>query len=88
MTSEELAEEVAATINRCATRIQGVGDQQYSEGGRQKFEYMELSELLTWALEEVDDAVVYAAMLGIRLRRLKAQWDWNWLLKGDDNAEH
>jgi hypothetical protein len=81
MTSEELAEEVAATIKRCEIRIKGVGDEQYSEGKTQKFEYMELSDLLTWALEELDDAVVYAVMLGIRFRRIKRQWDWNDVLK-------
>jgi len=81
-----LAEEVAATIRRCQIRVKGVGDEQYSEGDTQKFEHMEMSDLLTWALEECDDAVVYAVMLGIRFRKLKAQWDWNWLLKAAKEA--
>jgi hypothetical protein len=31
---------------------------------------MEFEELITWALEELDDVVVYATMLGINLKRI------------------
>lgn len=80
MTSEELAEEVEATVRRCRNRVLGVGDQQYSEGDAQKFERMPVDELMTWTLEELDDAVVYAVMLGIRIRRMRAQFVYNDML--------
>jgi len=71
VTSEELAEAVEDAIRRTRSRVLGVGLEQYDEGDTQHFERMDLAELLEWALEEVDDLVVYAVMLGIRLRRLQ-----------------
>lgn len=71
MTSEELADAVEDAIRRTRGRVLGVGLEQYDEGDIQRFEWMELDELLDWTLEEVDDLVVYGVMLGIRLRRLQ-----------------
>jgi hypothetical protein len=71
MTSEQLADYVSDFIVACTTRVKGVGDEQYSEGTHQKFEAMAIDELLEWAEEEVQDLAVYAAMLHIRLRRVR-----------------
>jgi hypothetical protein len=73
--STELADAVEELIRECRERVMGVGDQQYSEGDQQKFEGMPLTELFEWAFEEIDDVVVYAAMIRIRLQRVKAMWD-------------
>lgn len=74
MTSEELADEVQATIERCRSRVLGVGDEQYSEGDQQKFEGMHILQLIDWTLEELDDVIVYATMLTIRFQRFRAKW--------------
>lgn len=71
MTSEQLAAYVEDFIDACTSRVTGVGDEQYSEGGTQKFESMGLDDLLTWAREEVQDLAVYAAMLDIRFARVQ-----------------
>lgn len=53
-------------------RVLGVGAQQYSTDEGQKFETMELTDLVAWTEEEALDIIAYGAMLTIRLRRLKA----------------
>lgn len=70
MTSEELAQHVEDAISRCRGRVLGIGNEQYSEGDKQKFENMSPTELLEWALEEADDLVVYGVMTGIRIRQI------------------
>lgn len=72
MDSRGLADAVEELIRECRERVMGVGDQQYSEGTTQKFEKMDLRELVEWAYEEIDDVVVYAAMIRIRLGRIMA----------------
>jgi hypothetical protein len=69
--SEELAHEVEDLINRCSERIMGVGNEQYSEGGHQRFEALPLDELLQYAYEEIEDLIAYASMIHIRLRGLE-----------------
>ncbi len=70
MTSEELAETVANTIQATTARILGVGAAQYDDGsGTQKFETLAPSELAEWLIEEADDLIVYAIMLRIRATR-------------------
>lgn len=64
MTSEELAARVTA-------RVLGVGHEQYSLGSEQKFEHLPIYELFEWTQEELDDVIVYAVMLSIRLERLQ-----------------
>lgn len=71
MTSEDLAVYVDAFIREAQARVRGVGDQQYSEGTHQKFEAMHPDELFAWAQEEMQDIAVYAAMLDIRIRRIR-----------------
>lgn len=67
----DLEEEILRTQEACIKRVMGVGDQQYSIGSRQKFEDMPMPDLLNWANEELEDVIVYAVMLRIRLARLK-----------------
>lgn len=71
MTSEDLADAVELAITRCRGRVLGVGDQQYSEGEDQRFERMPISELFDWMQEELDDVIVYAVMLSVRLERIR-----------------
>lgn len=71
MSSEELAAYCAEYIVACISRIKGVGNDQYSEGGHQKFEVMELEDLIDYLREELMDVGNYAAMLDIRMRRIK-----------------
>lgn len=72
MTSQELANEVQAFVDECMARVNGVGKEQYSFGGTQKFEIMPLDSLFEYAEEELRDMAVYACMNHIRLRRLRA----------------
>lgn len=70
MRSDELGNEVEDQIARLWTRIMGVGQEQYEgEDGVQKFETMSLEGLFEYAREELDDIIVYAVMLRIRLNR-------------------
>lgn len=70
MTSEELADIVTDEVGRLTERIMGIGAEQYAEEGKpQKFETMSLDGLFEYAREELDDIIVYAVMLRIRLDR-------------------
>lgn len=71
MTPDQLADHVAAFIDKAAGRVNGIGADQYSEGQRQKFEAMPLGQLFDWAEEELLDQAAYAVMLNIRLRRVQ-----------------
>lgn len=71
MSSEELAEESAQFIAACVTRIRGVGNEQYDMQGHQKFEELDLDELLDYTLEEIQDIANYAVFLGIRVKRIQ-----------------
>lgn len=72
MTSEELADHVAAAVDATRARVLGPGREQYDDGtGVQKFERLAVPELARWALEEIDDLIVYAVMLRIRIQRLE-----------------
>lgn len=75
MTSEELADEVEATIRFCREGITGVGHEQYAielDGVElQHFETLPLESLIQYAREEARDLVNYGVMLDIRLRALQ-----------------
>lgn len=71
MTSEELAAEVTGLAEVAASRVLGTGNEQYSMGGRQKFEGYTIDRLFGEAEDELADIVSYAAMLRVRLRRLR-----------------
>lgn len=71
MTSEELADQVSRAVYATRDRVLGPGQEQYDDGsGVQKFERLPLPDLATWALEEIDDLIVYAVMLRIRVQQL------------------
>lgn len=71
LTTEELADYCKMFIVDCTNRIKGVGDQQYSNPGYQKFEVMELDDLLEGIEEEIRDIPNYLTMLFIRIRRIR-----------------
>lgn len=71
MSSEDLADATEEFIAFCSNRIKGVGDKQYSEDGFQKFEAMDLNELLEYIKEEIGDIPNYCTMLYIRIMRLQ-----------------
>lgn len=71
MTSEELAQQVTDCIESIQSRIIGTGDQQYSRGDVQAIELKTNAQLIQEALEELDDLLVYCAMLRIRVANLR-----------------
>lgn len=72
MTSEEHATEVAAIVGRLSDRIMGVGMLQYDDGsGLQRFEKRPLEAIVQDALEEIEDLIVYACQLHIRVRQVR-----------------
>jgi hypothetical protein len=79
--SDDLANFTEELIHKSVSRIRGVGNQQYSEGEYQKFEAMDIDDLFECVNEELFDIVNYAAMLFIRLERLRRGFK---LGEGDD----
>ena len=73
MTSEQLAEEVARQVERCTSRVLGVGRAQYDDGRGQKFERITVNQLFDEMFEELDDVIVYAVMARIRLQKALAR---------------
>jgi hypothetical protein len=72
MTSEEHAAEVAAIVDRLTDRILGPGMIQYDDGsGVQRFEKRPLDAIVQDALEEIEDLIVYACQLHIRVRQIR-----------------
>jgi hypothetical protein len=70
LTSEELAERVENAIRSCSKRILGPGREQYEVNDLQRFETMDLDDLIREWLEELDDYIVYGIMTRARLERL------------------
>lgn len=75
LTPDDLADFSREFILECMGRIKGAGFQQYYQDGFQKFEGMELDDLLEYAEEEILDIPNYCAMLFIRIRRLRQALD-------------
>lgn len=74
ITSTELAGYVSRFINAAQQRITGVGAEQYDHGpAGQKFQGLPLGVLCDWALEELQDIAVYAAMLAYRIEVIKKE---------------
>lgn len=72
MTSEEHAAEVRSIVDRLEGRILGPGMLQYDDGsGVQRFERKPLDTIVEDALEEIEDLIVYACQLHIRLRQTR-----------------
>jgi len=66
MNSEELANQVTDCVESLRARIMGTGDEQYSRGDVQAIELKSNEQLLIEAIEEIDDLLVYAAVLRSR----------------------
>lgn len=67
MTSEEMADQVTACVNSLRSRIVGTGNEQYSQGQNQAIESKSNAQILRETLEEIDDGIVYLAVLRARL---------------------
>lgn len=67
MTSEELANQVTECVESLRSRIIGTGDEQYSRGAQQAIELKSNAQILRETLEEIDDGIVYLAVLRSRL---------------------
>lgn len=70
MTSEEMADQVSKTVESLRSRILGTGDQQYSQGTQQAIELKSNAQILRETLDELDDGIVYLAVLRARLDNL------------------
>lgn len=72
MNSEEFADQVGDIVTALKHRIVGIGTEQYQQpDGTQRFETRPINQIVVDALEEVDDLIVYAAQLRIRLEILQ-----------------
>lgn len=71
LTSEEFADYTEQFIRDSASRIRGVGNEQYSQGDHQQFESMDLDDIFEYAEEEIRDLANYASMAFIRIRRVR-----------------
>lgn len=71
MSSQELADFQQQFTAWSRQRILTDGLRQYDRGDRQAFEDLDFPTLITYAQEELADIVNYAAMLSIKLQRLK-----------------
>lgn len=71
MTPTELADAVTDVVENIRARIEGVGAEQYDLGEQQRIETYTADRLLREAIEEVDDCLVYVAVLRLRLERLR-----------------
>lgn len=71
MSSQELADFQREFSEWSRSRILTDGLRQYDRGSRQAFEDLDFPTLITYAQEELADIVNYAAMLSIKLQRLK-----------------
>jgi hypothetical protein len=74
MTSEELANGVTDCVLSLQERILGVGAREYDpqKTETQPIETKGIEELILDALQEIDDMIVYAAVLRMRISNLSA----------------
>lgn len=75
MSSEDLQDFTVQFNEEAQARIKGPGNDEYTMDGYQKFEEMDLDDLIEYAEEEVLDLSNYCAMLFIRLRRIRQALD-------------
>jgi len=71
MTSEELSNQVTECVESLRDRILGTGNDQYSQGDQQSIELKSNTQLVTEAIEELDDLIVYAVVLRSRMDNLR-----------------
>ena len=65
--SSDLADFIELMSAFAADRVLTVGDDQYSNGGRQKYEAMSEAELRHELIEELLDVINYACMIAIKV---------------------
>ena len=70
MTSEEMSNLVSNCIESLRSRIMGTGQDQYSNGNQQAIELKTDKELIQETLEELEDGLVYLAVLHSRISNL------------------
>jgi len=76
MTTEELLDRMVTIHEKVASRVEGIGDHQYSKtftdgSNLQAFEDKPLDLIMNDTLEEVQDAIAYLMFLHIRIERLR-----------------
>jgi hypothetical protein len=71
MTPLELSDGVTRVVENLRVRIEGVGAAQYDEGAKQRIEGYSHARLVRESLEEVEDILVYLAVLHTRLSALR-----------------
>lgn len=54
-------------------RAEGIGQRQYFDGAKQRFEFYSAKDLIDETLDELADVVNYSAMLAVKLLALKAK---------------
>jgi hypothetical protein len=73
VTTEEFDSHVIETIKRVSHRVTGIGADQYVQpDGTQRFESRLIADIITDAMEEVEDLIVYSCQLHIRLQTLES----------------
>jgi len=82
LSSDDLAQYVSDFVVDAVARVKGVGNEQYSMQGYQKFEALTLPGLFEYADEELLDLMNYLVMLRIRFIRLASA-----LFSADDIVE-
>ena len=65
--SSELADFIDLMSSHAAERVMTVGDDNYANGGRQKYEAMSEAELRHELVEELLDVINYACMIAIKV---------------------
>jgi hypothetical protein len=71
LNSNELAKQVTDCVESLRDRITGVGHDQYANGDQQAIELKSNTQLITEAVEELDDFIVYAVVLRSRIEALR-----------------
>ena len=71
LNSKELADQVTDCVESLRDRILGTGHDQYDLGDTQAIELKNNTQLITEAVEELDDLIVYAVVLRSRMEVLR-----------------
>lgn len=74
MTSEELSDQVTDCIEAVRSRIMGTGAEQYAQGDHQTIEDWSAAQLVDETIAELDDALVYVAVLRSRLAVMRERF--------------
>jgi hypothetical protein len=73
--SSDLADFVRALAEASATRIEGVGDEQYNTGELQKFEVNSVDQYVNELLEELADVMSYLAIITLKILAFRQKAD-------------